>query len=103
MIFEGTFYEYKNVKTVILADTVRRNENGAFSTLISLEFVRLSTNLEYIGKAAFCWCARLQTIFIPPSCTEIGDYAFWASEKFIIFSFPFQTLNFVRVLLGVRH
>ena len=47
--------------------------------------------MEFIGKAAFCLCTRLQTIFIPPSCTEIGDYAFWASDKFIIFTVPFNT------------
>ncbi|GFH58495.1 hypothetical protein CTEN210_14971 [Chaetoceros tenuissimus] len=89
VIPEGTFSSCKNVKTVIMADTVKRIEENAFLFCFSLEYVRLSRNLEYIGESAFCFCS-LTSIFIPPSCGEIGDEAL-ICEKLIIFSVPQTT------------
>ena len=55
----------RNIKVVIMADTVRRIEWGAFVKCVSLDFVQLSRNLEYIGRA-FYKCESLTSIFIPP-------------------------------------
>ena len=49
VIPENTFLYCRNVKVVIMADAVRRVERGAFIWCLSLKFVRLSTNLEFIG------------------------------------------------------
>ena len=86
---EGTFSHCENVKTVIMADTVRRIEYQAFQICYSLEYVRLSRNLEYIGDFAFKF-SSLTSIFIPTSCTEIGHDAF-ANCKLIILSVPQHT------------
>jgi hypothetical protein len=81
----------KNVKTVIMSDSVKRIESWAFSYCGRLEFVRLSSNLEYIGSFAFEACRSLSSIFIPPSCREISDSAFYMCTKLIILSVPRQT------------
>ncbi|GFH61912.1 hypothetical protein CTEN210_18388 [Chaetoceros tenuissimus] len=91
VIPDHTFQECGNVKTVIMADTVRRIETDAFSQCYSLKFVKLSTNLEYIGASAFSFCECLTSIFIPPSCREIGTWAFYECKKLIILSVPQHT------------
>jgi len=74
-----------------MADTVKRIEDGAFSRCYSLEFVKLSKNLEYIGVEAFAYCKALTSIFIPPSCREICQYAFEKCQKLIILHVPEHT------------
>ena len=91
VIPEGTFNQCRNVKTVIMSDTVRRIEDGAFSHCMSLVYIRLSRNLEYIERWAFYICKSLPSIFIPPSCTEIGHDAFGGCRKLIILSVPQHT------------
>ncbi|GFH47860.1 leucine-rich repeat domain-containing protein [Chaetoceros tenuissimus] len=87
----GTFLCCKNVKTVIMSDTVKRIENMAFQLCTSLSYVRLSTNLEYIGQLSFQFCSSLTSIFIPPTCREIGDCAFQWCPKLIILAVPQHT------------
>jgi len=91
VIPEDTFYHCDNVKTVIMADTVKRIERDVFGGCHSLEFVRLSKNLEYIGVEAFAYCKALTSIFIPPSCREICQYAFEKCQKLIILHVPEHT------------
>lgn len=91
IIPEETFRSCKNVETVIMSDTVRRIEAGAFFQCFSLEYIRLSRTLEYIGESTFDSCDSLHSIFIPPSCREIGDWAFFGCKKLIIFVVPTDT------------
>ncbi|GFH47100.1 hypothetical protein CTEN210_03575 [Chaetoceros tenuissimus] len=88
IIPEYTFVHCLKVKTVIMADSVRRIEREAFSCCYSLEFVKLSRNLEYIGEKAFSYCSSLASFFIPPSCTEIATFAFERCNKLIILGLP---------------
>ncbi|GFH61890.1 hypothetical protein CTEN210_18366 [Chaetoceros tenuissimus] len=88
---EDAFVYCKNVKIVLMADTVRRIEFRAFAYCRSLEFVKLSRNLEFIGVAAFSNCDSLTSIFIPPLCSEIGNEAFRTCFKLIIFHVPQHT------------
>ncbi|GFH44375.1 hypothetical protein CTEN210_00849 [Chaetoceros tenuissimus] len=90
VIPEWTF-DQCSVERVIMSDSVQRIEEGAFAFCINLAFVKLSTDLEYIGIRAFCSCVSLTSIFIPPSCREIGDGAFYCCKKLIILSFPQHT------------
>ncbi|GFH61892.1 hypothetical protein CTEN210_18368 [Chaetoceros tenuissimus] len=85
VISAHTFHWCMGVKTVIMADSVRRIEDAAFYCCGSLEFVKLSRNLEYIGKNAFTSC-KFTSIFVPPLCREIGHWAFQGCKKLIIFS-----------------
>ena len=94
-----TFYNCRNVKTVIMADTVRRIEDGdVFWLCGSLAFVRFSRNLEYIGNFAFLQCESLTSIFIPPTCRYVGEQAFDECSKLIILHVPNQTQLDVRAI-----
>ena len=77
-----------NVKVVIMANSVRRIENEAFNWCRSLEFIKFSTNLGYIGHWAFNGCESLTSIFIPESCRVIGYGAFHGCERLIILNVP---------------
>ena len=88
VIPEDTFIECENVKTVVMADTVRRIARWAFTGCESLMFVKLSRNLEYIGYEAFAMCVSLTSIFIPPSCREIGESAFYGCKSLLIIAVP---------------
>ena len=72
---EFTFSGCFNIKRVIFADTVIRIEHGAFFRCYNLVFIKLSLRLEYIGECAFELC-NLSSVFVPPSCREIGMGAF---------------------------
>jgi hypothetical protein len=66
-------------------NSVKRIEKSAFFDCRSLELVRLSRSLEFIGEYAFDGCESLTSIFIPPSCREIGRGAFsWCEQLFIL-------------------
>ena len=83
-----TFCNCAKIYKVIMDDTVRRIEWGAFEKCVSLDFVKLSRNLEYIGHAAFYACYSLPSIFIPPSCREIGNGAFCDCNNLLILGLP---------------
>ncbi|GFH57100.1 predicted protein [Chaetoceros tenuissimus] len=53
-----------------------------------LEFVKLSRNIEFIGRKAFQWCESLLSLFIPSSCREVGPAVVDGCKKLSIFSFP---------------
>ncbi|GFH57067.1 cell surface protein [Chaetoceros tenuissimus] len=92
VIPEWALAQCENVKTVIMADSsVRRIEANAFWGCRSLVFVRLSTNLVYIGDGAFEHCESLPSMFIPPSCRQIGFGAFQACYKILILHVPQHT------------
>ena len=91
VIPELTFYICRNVKEVIMSDSVKRIENEVFQECHSLVFVKLSRTLEYIGWWAFCICTSLTSIFIPPSCGEIDGGAFSGCKKLIILGLPLHT------------
>ena len=91
VIPQFTFEGCDNVKTVIMADTVKRVESQTFGGCRNLEYVKLSKSLESIGYSAFDCCFSLTSIFIPPSCREIGDFAFDNCTNLIIFVVPQHT------------
>ncbi|GFH52643.1 hypothetical protein CTEN210_09119 [Chaetoceros tenuissimus] len=85
-----------------MADTVKRIESKAFCSCESLQFVRLSRNLRFIGEEAFYNCYSLMSIFIPPSCIEIGNEAFMRCKKLIILNVPQHTQLGVHVILQTK-
>ncbi|GFH50293.1 hypothetical protein CTEN210_06769 [Chaetoceros tenuissimus] len=98
-IRESTFSTLEKLETVIMADdSVETIEASAFYVCRSLEFVKLSRNLEYIGEYAFYRCS-LTSIFIPPSCREIGNKAFQYCQKLIIFHVPRHTLIGIKAIM----
>ncbi|GFH43819.1 hypothetical protein CTEN210_00292 [Chaetoceros tenuissimus] len=85
-----TFKGCKNIKRVIFADTVTRIGMVAFSNCKSLQHVRWPLNLENIGERAFSNC-NLSSVFIPPRCQNIGDYACSLNDNLEILNVPQNT------------
>ena len=51
----------------------------------NLSYVKLSTNTEFIGNLAFASNSNLNSIFIPPRCRWIGEFAFTYCTELSIF------------------
>ncbi len=81
------FQDCDALEYIILPDSVRRIERGAFVTCEDLEYIYLPEDLEYIGTDAFWCCDQLSYVYVPDSVTEIGSYAF-DSCPWLIISVP---------------
>ncbi|GFH57234.1 hypothetical protein CTEN210_13710 [Chaetoceros tenuissimus] len=81
------FCHCQNIQRVIFADTVIRIESLAFSCCSSLTYIKWSINLEEIGHCAFSSC-DLSSVFIPPRCREIREFAFACNRKLEILNVP---------------
>ncbi len=86
---EGTYVYYNGEKVlwedlhrdiplteIILSDSIKAIEDGAFLRCRNLSSVRLSNALTAIGEKAFHLCDKLTEITLPDSLTSIGDNAF---------------------------
>ncbi|GFH56885.1 hypothetical protein CTEN210_13361 [Chaetoceros tenuissimus] len=73
-----------------MAGTVKRIEHVGFIGCRSLEYVKLSRNLEY-GENTFYSCWSLTSIFIPQSCRVIDRDAFRGCKELIILHVPQTT------------
>ena len=69
----------KNLKSVIIPDTVLAIGYQAFEKCSSLETVKLSNNLEEIDSEAFSECTNLKNLTIPNSVKSIGSGAFYGT------------------------
>ena len=90
VIPEYTFRRCKNIKRVIMANTVVRIKRWAFHCCSTLSFIKLSINIEVIEDEAFGDC-DLISVFIPPRCREIKELAFVSNYNLVIFSIPRDT------------
>ena len=81
------FAETRNVKTVLLPDTVHTIAPRAFSGSKHLEHIYFPVSLKDIGMIAFEDCANLSEVLFPPSLTSVGPGAFYdcTSLKTVVF------------------
>ena len=63
------------VTSVVIPDTVTRIGDHAFDSWTSLESVKMSKNIKYIGQDAF-YRTAISEIELPEGLEEIGGYAF---------------------------
>ena len=75
-IGECAFWMNKNIKTVIIPETVTDIEAGAFKYCDSLTAVQLPDGLTQIADGLFYGCSQLVSVNIPSSVCSIGSYAF---------------------------
>jgi len=64
---------------------------GAFHKCALLKYMKLSRNLEYIGKWSLSFCSSLYSIFIPESCQEIDEDALHGCVQLLVFPVPRHT------------
>ncbi|MBQ7354438.1 MAG: leucine-rich repeat protein [Clostridia bacterium] len=70
------FYQYTNLESVVIPDSVTVIGESAFEGCTNLTRVKLPDNYLMIDYAAFYDCSSLQKIVIPYNAYWIGRYAF---------------------------
>lgn len=67
----------KNLRTVVLPETIEIIENYAFFGCAKLTKINIPYNVTKIGEGAFQCCSQLTYIFIPWLVKEVERYTFW--------------------------
>ncbi len=75
-IADGAFVNNKNLKSVVIPDTVTDIGAGCFENCTQLKKVTLPKSLKAIGYSAFESCA-LQTVVLPDTVKSVGESAFY--------------------------
>lgn len=70
------FYNFRNLTSVSLPDTVKTIGSSAFEQCRSLTSVHLPEGLTTIGKRAFYYCRYLEDLTLPSTVRTIGQEAF---------------------------
>ena len=72
----GHAFQYSQVKSVVIPDTVRHIGSKAFLECKKLDEIKMSRNVKFIGSAAFKNCNLLKSIELPEGILQIGNEAF---------------------------
>ena len=88
------FFNYMNLESVELPNTVISIKEDAFDRCYKLSEITFSNSLEYIGEYAFSECA-FTSIEIPNAVEEIGKYAFWGCKELTTVSIQSATLGLI--------
>ena len=101
------FPKYKTITSVYIPDTVTVISDYAFQILVSakdgLHTVRMSSNIEYIGKAAFASNHYLEKVTfdaLPEHTVRIADEAFCYCESLTEITLPDSVLMGKDVFIG---
>lgn len=70
------FKQKKELKTLIIPETVKKIGRYVFDGCENLEKLVLPDGLEFIGRYAFARCSRLKSFVMPDSIKEIEENAF---------------------------
>lgn len=76
LIADRVFYNFDNLKSITMPNSVKYINNEAFYGCDALEQVYISDSIEKIGEAAFCGCKKLTDIKLGSNLTEIGEKTF---------------------------
>lgn len=66
----------KNLKEVVIGNSVNSIGHGAFSNCSNLSSVTIPSSVKNIGQCAFYWCESLQSVNLPEGITKIELGAF---------------------------
>ena len=88
------FFNYMNLESVELPNTVMSINEDAFGMCYKLSEITFSNGLRYIGEYAFTRCA-FTSIEIPGAVEEIGRYAFWECEELTTVSIQSAILGLI--------
>lgn len=87
-ITSSAFGTKKEIRSLILADTVEELGTGTFSSCKELTSVRLSAGLKELPANLFQNCESLEEIVIPEGVEKIGRYAFRDASNLKYISIP---------------
>lgn len=71
----GAFTGMPETKNIILPDSIKRADPGAFTACRALERVHFGEGLQKLSSSAFYLCPLLKEIDLPASLSDIGDTA----------------------------
>lgn len=71
-----SFYNCKNLKGIVLPDTITSIGESAFYGCTSLASITIPDGITSIEESTFYGCTSLANITIPDTVTSIGNYAF---------------------------
>ena len=80
-IYDQAFAEHKDLKKIVIPDSVTVIGNYAFENCTSLEEISFGEGLKSIWDSAFRNCSCLKKIAIPDTVTTIGMYAFLSCDN----------------------
>lgn len=89
-IENGAFKGCKNLKTVEFSNKLETIGNSAFSGCENLLFVELPEKVTSIGNSAFNGCKRLVSAYLPSKLDNLGMYAFYSCQNLAVIRFPFE-------------
>ena len=75
-IYRYAFYNNKNIKSIVIPDSVKTMGIMTFACCSNLENVTIGKGLREISQGAFVECSSLETITIPSNIELIGHRAF---------------------------
>lgn len=87
-IGSNAFSYSRNLKKVVIANTITKIGNNAFIGCNQLEAISLSSHVTEIDKYAFAGCSSLATLNIPNSVKNIGEGAFQNCSSLLQISLP---------------
>ena len=76
-IYENAFNYCKDLKSIVIPNTVTTLSNYAFSNCTSLEEITLPNQITYLAQSLFSGCTSLKSITIPNTVEYIYNYAFY--------------------------
>ena len=81
-------FEGKNLKSVVIPDTVTHIESGAFTYCRPLREIVIPDSVTYLGSEVFAGCNSLVSVTLPDHLERIGDYTFYSCSSLTVFDFP---------------
>ena len=75
-IGNGAFYDCRNIKSVVIPNSVIGISGGAFSDCKNLTSIEIPNSVTSIGHGAFAGCESLASIELPSSVISVGDRIF---------------------------
>lgn len=80
--------KFKNLKKIILPNTLKYIDNETFKNCTTLEEISIPDSIEQIGYEAFSGCSSLKKINLPNKYFYIQPYAFKDCTSLIEFTLP---------------
>ncbi len=84
-INNNAFSNMKNLKQIILPDSISYIGSNAFFACNSLININIPTSISTICNQAFHLCSSIKSIYIPKNVTTIGGYVFGFCTSLTIF------------------
>ena len=82
------FEDCSNLTSIVISDSVTTIGEGTFLGCISLENITLSNNVKILGNNAFMNCSKLASIILPNSIQRIGTGAFCGCRSLLSINIP---------------